>query len=71
VENASDHIHQFPVRQGPSVWGSDLTAVSRPSDMAWFAVYGAALLLLYYLAVARVARRNARRATLRPLAAGR
>ena len=52
-------LNQFPVREGHSVWGTDLIQVSGPADIAQFAAYLVVLAGLLYVAC-RLRARHAR-----------
>ena len=42
-------LQQFPVREGHAVWGADLIQVSGSADLVQYAVYLAALLVIFYV----------------------
>ena len=50
-------LNQFPVREGHSVWGTDLIQVSGPADIAQYAAYLVALAGVLYIACRLRARR--------------
>ncbi|HEV3231307.1 MAG TPA: hypothetical protein VG245_03530 [Candidatus Dormibacteraeota bacterium] len=70
LQGRSQALGDFPVRQGPGIWGTDLIAASTAADLGQWAVYVAALGVVFWLACRRRAAQVRRRTHLMPLRHG-